>query len=492
MASTPKDTITIDMSQVQPGLPLLATPIKTMADDILSDKKDGGASATPTDANLKNFLDINDSGSQFSLTETTDGGDEGIDFDLDATGLPANYVPLSAGAPQIRPVWNIPGYGVKATTITVTAGEALAERDIVYWTDSTPNAFLADANDLATLAVHFGIVTESGGISISSTGEVTVFGEISGFSSLDITGDMKLYLDTTAGGLTTTRPVPSSGGAQVAIVELGFVVNATTIFLTPFKEIKYLKLNNLADNASLVIQHAQESVGGQVKEYREIAAYEFVQEGDTILTDYPDSNQDTEFDLQPTRIEVAQGFKISPTGDVGKVSLFMSKTGNPTATVTVEIRSGVEPTTLVAASTTFKVAADVGTSLEWVDFLFNPVELTAATQYYAVMIVSTSGTAGNHWQVGYDASSPTYSDGSLWVLNGSWVEQTTVDMIFRVLDPLQDRYEPLLIQRWSLADTYDIACRYSDAAGSNEIDNTQFKNIMGSAKDILAEVRKVI
>ena len=76
-------------------------------------------------------------------------------------------------------------------------------------------------------------------------------GIVPGFTGLSIG---EVYGATTAGGYTQTRPVLTDGGAQVAIVVLGFAISATAVLFVP-GAIMYAKRETLADDATLTIEH---------------------------------------------------------------------------------------------------------------------------------------------------------------------------------------------------------------------------------------------
>jgi hypothetical protein len=161
----------------------------------------------------KKYLIVNPStGSPVTQESTVDSsagaGDSGKLISLDGSGkIDSSFMPTGFGA----------------DTRTVTAGETLAAGDLIYM-DATPEAFKADANSDAKAAIGFVLA----GITAAATG-TAYFGSgiISGLSGL--TAGAKYYLDTTAGGITTTKP---SGSGDI-IQQVGVALSATELYFEP-------------------------------------------------------------------------------------------------------------------------------------------------------------------------------------------------------------------------------------------------------------------
>jgi hypothetical protein len=89
--------------------------------------------------------------------------------------------------------------------VSVTAGEDIAIREVVYISTSNGQAYLASAGSRATSSQAWllGIATEA--ISSGSSGSVRLVGVVDGFSGL--TAGQVQYISGTAGALTGTQPV---------------------------------------------------------------------------------------------------------------------------------------------------------------------------------------------------------------------------------------------------------------------------------------------
>lgn len=87
-------------------------------------------------------------------------------------------------------------------------------------------------------------------VETDSTGIIHTAGLLGGFSGL--TAGDPVYLHSS--GYTQTKPTPSSGGAQVALLKLGVAVSTTVINVTP-SAVYVLKRASLADGATLTVEH---------------------------------------------------------------------------------------------------------------------------------------------------------------------------------------------------------------------------------------------
>jgi hypothetical protein len=108
--------------------------------------------------------------------------------------------------------------------ITGTAGETLAQYEIVYQDTTDSGEWKkADADTEATLET-IGIVTESGGITDTNSGEITLFGTVTN-GSWTWTPGAKLYLSGTAGDASETA------GTNERVI--GYALTATQIIFNP-------------------------------------------------------------------------------------------------------------------------------------------------------------------------------------------------------------------------------------------------------------------
>jgi len=225
----------------------------------------------------------------------------GLYPDRDAERFRCGYIRLVKGMTAIgfEHLWVAPelytaggGSSGGATTITATAGENLAQRDFVYLNTSDNEWYKVDTDATPPLIGALrGVVSESGGITNNNTGEVTIVGEVTGFSSL--TPWDWLYASTTAGGYTQTKPNPSAGGGQVVSTIIGMATSATTV-LVKQSETRFLKRESLADAGTTTIQHYADALARE----RVVRAYLSATVVGATLASYPESNYDADVDLE--------------------------------------------------------------------------------------------------------------------------------------------------------------------------------------------------
>jgi len=138
-------------------------------------------------------------------------------------------------------------------TISGTAGETLAELDFVYLNSSDGEWYKVDADTLSSFDKLVGYVTESGGISNSASGDITLRGKVSGFVGL--TAGQPVFAGTTAGQIVQTKPDPADGGSQLTIFQAGEAISATEILLLTPPPMQIMRRATLAHNATLTLQH---------------------------------------------------------------------------------------------------------------------------------------------------------------------------------------------------------------------------------------------
>jgi hypothetical protein len=165
---------------------------------------------------------------------------------------------------------------------------------------------------------------------------------------------------------------------------------------------------------------------------------------------YPETNVDTELSLGATpelratyaqsnvntdlaigdvaaREARGQGFRVTQSGPVNRVLLWVKKVGNPEDGLKVEIRADSgglpdgSPGGLLSASAVVSGVDDLTTSYALVLFtLLSPPTLSTGTQYHLVVKRTSplGPDAANYYRWGAD-NSPTYADGAASVYNGS-------------------------------------------------------------------------
>lgn len=217
--------------------------------------------------------------------------------------------------------------------ITGTQGETLAVTDIVYQNDSDNEWYKVDTNATSPPLVsgRLGVIAD---ISDAPTVTIRTKGSLDGFTGLS--SGNTIYASTTAGGYTQTRPDITDGGGQLAIIDMGYALDSTTMYIDP-KPIRYMKRETLADDATTTIQHHSDAQTRIRKAYAYVASSTT---GTTITgASYGSANQDTDIGLQGATLsgdslDTAATFSggSSPIGDIsgteyGQAQSYLSVNG---------------------------------------------------------------------------------------------------------------------------------------------------------------------
>lgn len=290
--SLAKASATIDDSGLVQQEAADATDVKNATDDLLDHIKNGRFSVSDNDTHLKTLIEaLNEVSGNIKIVEVDDAGDETLTMNLDADGVTSGYVATANGSNGWA--WAAAGGGgATPVDLTVTAGEDLIERDFVFLNESDGEWYKIDIDAAPVLCGRLtGCVNESGGISEDATGSVRTFGEVTGFSGL--TAWNRVYAHSTAGGHTQTKPSPSSGGAQVAVVEMGMATSATAIFVNP-GTVEYMKRNSVTNGGLITIEHHSDAAGRS----RKTRAYRFTSPTGNTLESYGNTNRDSDVYLK--------------------------------------------------------------------------------------------------------------------------------------------------------------------------------------------------
>lgn len=470
MTSIAKTSLTYDSSQLVQGDTADATDVLLATNDLLENDQAGRLSVTASDTHIKHLNDALAAGSGIAKAVTNSSGDEALSLSVDtavvatltgsqslsnktlvtptiASMANANHNHQnSAGGGQLAlaalsqsgassgevPTWNGSGWtpappgGTPAPSpvdvTTIVAGETLAERDFVYLSATGWKKVDIDASPVAMGRTR-GLVIEAGGIANGVTGAVRIIGEVTGFAGL--TANALVFAATTAGGYTQTRPTPSLGGSQVAVVPIGLAVSTSRILLMGPLKMQYRKRANVPHTGALLIEHHDDPFG----EGRRPFAFTNTSVPTTIQT-YATSNVDTNVALKgPEVITIdavggangllgdvtgnerrwAQGITLARAGYITQVAVtFGSNTGSPTGNVTCAIYTDAAGVlgTLLQSTTLAPTASTVNT------FTFSsPVLLPASTQLY-ILLQADPQASGASWGLTYNTSG-SYTGGTL-------------------------------------------------------------------------------
>lgn len=446
MSSQLKTAIALDDSLIVDGLTIDAINHTTPLGEAEAQLREGQASVSSADTHIKHLEDalVGASG-KTKFTKLNTGANEQLEADLDATGITAGYVATANGSGGWG--WGaVGGGGATPVDVTIIAGEDLALRDYVYLDESSGTWFKLDTDATPVKCGRIRGVVNSGAILDTASGTVRLIGEVSGFAGL--TAWQPVYADTSPGGITQTRPSPVSGGAQVAIVEVGIATSTTNILVMPAQLVQYMKRNDsLADDGTLTIQHHADPMGHK----RRTSAYIGSSTAGATITEYTSANQDTDKLLRAggaggtttPASSGASGFGIGNaadwrnaqivlpnTGELTEITFeLLANTGTPTGTLTWEIREydgTTTPSTLITSGThsptpsaTNTITVSDGTVLD-------------GTQSYWFMLYATSvQSSGNYWLWNTNNANP-YADGfDIQSLNGgsSWTAYPNNDAV---------------------------------------------------------------
>lgn len=239
---------------------------------------------------------------------------------------------------------------------------------------------------------------------------------------------------------TSPGPDVSLGHRQqkpriVAESEYGYKVKrhrsnlAPRVFQLSYTNINYAEKNTLRDFL------VQQDYG--------LSSFLFKHPTDNI-TEYAAANQDGVLELKNETVgSIAQGFQFPYQNAIHRIQIYLKKIGSPSGQLTAKINtdnSGKPSGATLATSDNVAVSAITGT-LTLVEFTFaTPVRLEAFTQYHVLLegdatYDSSFATGVTAVQLGVDASSPSYSYGSISTYaTGSWTADSSKDAIFTVPD----------------------------------------------------------
>ena len=332
-------------------------------------------------------------------------------------------------------------------TITVTAGELLNETNYVYVDPDDGKAYMLDFDNTNILTNSIrGFVTESGGIDINRTGEITVIGIIDGLTGL--TPFKEVYASSIAGAVTQTLPAPVKGSQQVALILVGYAISTTSLYIINQQFVQYMKRADVVDDGVMVINHQTDPTGYGRRLYGYVNGFS----AEAVFADNPSSNYDSSENIQgpvytgasldvvatgTSRVvgklgatfnyRQGQQFTAPATGPVSEISVpFANNTGSPIdpATWSIYTDNSDEPGT-VLGSGEFNIVP----SSENIIKVDGPI-LTSGVKYWLVIqTVAQASDTYHRWT----ASSPANYTGHLCKENivGSvtwFLRDNTMDM----------------------------------------------------------------
>ena len=223
---------------------------------------------------------------------------------------------------------------------------------------------------------------------------------------------------------------------------------------------------------------------------------------DTVTSQYVTANRSYVGELRTAnaRTILAQSFKLDTDVDITTLSLWVKKVGAPTGNMWVEIHksnTGTSATKNLSTNivTASSASADVDISAfttavaeQAFTFATNP-ECSADTTYYMVIYSTHAVSDTNYVIVGFDSSSPTYTDGSYWEIANTlaWTEYSTVDLVFTIDGTMESEGELFSYGAVSTGDTYALR----DNAQRTMLAQSFYNTTASRANSIRVAIREV-
>lgn len=158
----------------------------------------------------------------------------------------------------------------------------------------------------------------------------------------------------------------------------------------------------------------------------------------------PASFQDALIELtDETTGNIGQGFQLEIQNKVHRVQVWAKRTGLPSGNLTMKITTddANKPSTSILATSDLMAVSVATTSYSLVEFTFStPARLEPFTQYHFIVeadsVYDASWITGSvTWELGVDASSPTYPYGAVSTYSPSvWTADVTKAGIFTIPD----------------------------------------------------------
>jgi len=274
MASDLKTSLTADTTLLQQQEQADASDVTTPIADLLALARSGRVGVSANATHIGHLIDVLTATSPVTLTENNDGGDETLAIALTAamTALAANVngsgelalAALNTGAALAGTPIVANGAGGATTgatgssdpsDLTVTAGEALSERDfVVVRDDGKAYKWIAaptNSSSYENTGLVRGVVTSTS-IALNASGTMRVSGQVTGFSGL--TAWEPVFVDDGTPGLITQTPPDITSQVRTDIVPVGYATDVDTIFVER-SEITCVLRDSLLDNASIFLHH---------------------------------------------------------------------------------------------------------------------------------------------------------------------------------------------------------------------------------------------
>lgn len=134
------------------------------------------------------------------------------------------------------------------------------------------------------------------------------------------------------------------------------------------------------------------------------------------------SKNDTSAFNATDRVKVAQSFKALSSNNLVSCKLYMSKSGSPTGTITVDLYTATDKLPSGSSLATSN-SIDVSTlSIDWtmVEFTFSSPYTMTEGDTYALVVSRTYVDGGNNMSLGINYGGSAYTDGAYCAYGTSW------------------------------------------------------------------------
>ncbi|WP_337996234.1 hypothetical protein [Oleispirillum naphthae] len=363
---------------------------------------------------------------------------------------------------------------------TITAGENLADRDLIYqdvFNQRGGGATLwykidADATAPVRISPRVGIALEA--ISSAASGSAQVrSGRVDGFTGLTVGG--LVWASATAGGVTQTAPAVPASGTQTASRLVGIAASATEIDFTPEAVTTFIARNSaLTVGSSVVVNHWTDGGARERVPHAYVAAggsSAIAQGTGTAIGNMTENGGiAAAFDGNANQGHTSCATKSGTTGFVGK-----TYSGGKRVIKAVAVGSNNYGFIYDGASVTLTLRGSDSAAAYGGGTSIATTTVSDASLLSVTLEGANASTYANYW---VDVLSSSGSENFCYCAELTFYEYSAT------------RDEPVRIGSATIdsAATDCITVKFADASDANQDTNTTFINRSGAPRDVIVEV----